>query len=316
MKPCRVVLPRRLARSPQPPSPPRRSARRRSRHRHRRHGPVGPPAGRFLPLRERQVGGQHADPRRSVRLRHLRDAARARPGARARRSSKTRGARRRRPDRTARRSAISTRASWTRRSIESLGITPLNGELAAIARIKDSQATCRRRSRTPRASACGCPSRSTSAPTSATRNNTPCRFRSQASACRIATTTCAPTESFPRRAKPIRPTSPGSSRSANQPDPEGAAARILSLETKIAAKQWDRARNRDRNATYNKMDVSALQASTPHFDWQAYLAALPAGAKDKVKEVDRPSAGLHEGDRRHHRGDAGRDVEGVSERSA
>ena len=72
---------------------------------------------------------------------------------------------------------------------------------------------------------------------------------------------------------------------ANQPDPEGAAARILSLETKIAAKQWDRARNRDRNATYNKMDVSALQASTPHFDWQAYLAALPAGTKDKVKEV-------------------------------
>jgi predicted metalloendopeptidase len=72
---------------------------------------------------------------------------------------------------------------------------------------------------------------------------------------------------------------------ANQPDPEGAAGRILSLETRIAAKQWDRARNRDRNATYNKMDVSALQASTPHFDWQAYLAALPADAKSKVKEV-------------------------------
>jgi predicted metalloendopeptidase len=72
---------------------------------------------------------------------------------------------------------------------------------------------------------------------------------------------------------------------ANQPDPEGAAGRILSLETRIAQKQWDRARNRDRNATYNKMEVSALQASTPHFDWQAYLAALPADAKSKVKEV-------------------------------
>jgi predicted metalloendopeptidase len=72
---------------------------------------------------------------------------------------------------------------------------------------------------------------------------------------------------------------------ANQPDPEGAAARIISLETRIAELQWDNARNRDRDATYNKMGVSALQASTPHFDWQAYFAALPAGAKDKVNDV-------------------------------
>jgi predicted metalloendopeptidase len=71
----------------------------------------------------------------------------------------------------------------------------------------------------------------------------------------------------------------------NQPDPEGAAGRIVSLETEIAKLQWDRARNRDRNATYNKMGVASLQASTPHFDWQAYLAALPAGASDKVREV-------------------------------
>jgi putative endopeptidase len=72
---------------------------------------------------------------------------------------------------------------------------------------------------------------------------------------------------------------------ANQPDPEGAAARIVSLETRLAQLQWDRARNRDRNATYNKMGVPALQASTPNFDWQAYLSALPGGAKDRVGEV-------------------------------
>jgi predicted metalloendopeptidase len=72
---------------------------------------------------------------------------------------------------------------------------------------------------------------------------------------------------------------------ANQPDPEGAAARIVSVETELAKAQWDRARNRDRNATYNKMGVGALQTSTPHFDWQAYLAALPANAKDKVADV-------------------------------
>ena len=69
----------------------------------------------------------------------------------------------------------------------------------------------------------------------------------------------------------------------NQPEPEAAAARIVSLETKLAELQWDRARNRDRNATYNKTAVTVLQASTPHFDWQAYLAA--AGAKAPVNEV-------------------------------
>jgi putative endopeptidase len=71
----------------------------------------------------------------------------------------------------------------------------------------------------------------------------------------------------------------------NQPDPEGAAARIVDLETKIAKLQWDRARSRDRNATYNKMALTALQVSTPHFDWPSYLAALPADAKRKVTEV-------------------------------
>src|SRR5437868_1607779 len=38
---------------------------------------------------------------------------------------------------------------------------------------------------------------------------------------------------------------------AGQRDPRGAADRILALETALAEKQWDRARNRDRNATYN-----------------------------------------------------------------
>jgi len=69
----------------------------------------------------------------------------------------------------------------------------------------------------------------------------------------------------------------------NQPDPEGAAARIVSLESKLAQLQWDRARNRDRNATYNKTTVATLQASTPNFDWRAYLTA--AGAQAPVTEV-------------------------------
>src|SRR5262245_21141709 len=72
---------------------------------------------------------------------------------------------------------------------------------------------------------------------------------------------------------------------ANRPDPEGAAARIVALETTIAEKQWDRARSRDRNATYNKMTVAELQASTPHFDWKSYFSQVGGGAGDRVKDV-------------------------------
>ena len=70
---------------------------------------------------------------------------------------------------------------------------------------------------------------------------------------------------------------------AKQPDPAGAAQRIVALETAIATKQWDRARNRDRNATYNKMTAAELAAMTPNYAWPAYLqAAKLASATDVV----------------------------------
>jgi putative endopeptidase len=71
-------------------------------------------------------------------------------------------------------------------------------------------------------------------------------------------------------------------RLANQPDPEGAAQRILALETRLAEKQWDRVRNRDRNATYNKMSVGKLATIGESFNWNAYLTALRG---DSVSEV-------------------------------
>jgi putative endopeptidase len=69
---------------------------------------------------------------------------------------------------------------------------------------------------------------------------------------------------------------------ARQPDPAGASARILALETAIARKHWDRARSRDRNATYNKMTVAELAALTPSYDWRAYLQAAGLGAATEV----------------------------------
>ena len=59
---------------------------------------------------------------------------------------------------------------------------------------------------------------------------------------------------------------------ANRPDPAGAAERILAFETALAGRQWDRVRNRDRNATYNKMPVAQLQAAMPNFNWQEYFS--------------------------------------------
>ena len=60
---------------------------------------------------------------------------------------------------------------------------------------------------------------------------------------------------------------------AKQPDPSGAAARIVAVETQIAQKHWDRARNRDRNATYNKMPVAQLVAMAPDYSFTSYLSA-------------------------------------------
>src|SRR2546423_757090 len=53
----------------------------------------------------------------------------------------------------------------------------------------------------------------------------------------------------------------------------GAAARIVSLETQIATPQWDRAKTRNRDLTYNKFSRVQLGAATPAYDWNAYLTA-------------------------------------------
>jgi len=73
---------------------------------------------------------------------------------------------------------------------------------------------------------------------------------------------------------------------ANLKNPSGAAERILAFETTIAQQQWDRARNRDRNATYNKMTLAALQTAMPEFDWRSYFSqVLPAAAAAGLKDV-------------------------------
>lgn len=69
---------------------------------------------------------------------------------------------------------------------------------------------------------------------------------------------------------------------AHQPDPAGAAGRIVALETEIARRHWDRARSRDREKTYNKMSLAELASLTPSFHWNTYLTA---GAVTGAREV-------------------------------
>ncbi|MCD9197295.1 M13 family metallopeptidase [Aeromicrobium wangtongii] len=58
-------------------------------------------------------------------------------------------------------------------------------------------------------------------------------------------------------------------------DAAGRAARIMDLETRIAAFHWDRVACRDAQKTYNLLDTGGLQSLAPSFDW----ASWSAGAK-------------------------------------
>lgn len=58
---------------------------------------------------------------------------------------------------------------------------------------------------------------------------------------------------------------------------EQVAEDIVALEKQIAAAQWSRVQNRDRNATYNKLTLAELSKLAPGFNWQAFLTAAGLG---------------------------------------
>ncbi|WP_040541658.1 M13 family metallopeptidase [Mycolicibacterium vaccae] len=51
------------------------------------------------------------------------------------------------------------------------------------------------------------------------------------------------------------------------------AARIVALESKLAAAQWDNVKSRDPELTYNMRSLAALAAESPGFDWAGWLDA-------------------------------------------
>ncbi len=54
-------------------------------------------------------------------------------------------------------------------------------------------------------------------------------------------------------------------------DAEAQAEAVFDVETRIAAHHWDRVRLRDLRAMYNPMSLADVVASSPGFDWDAYL---------------------------------------------
>ncbi|MEP9362877.1 M13-type metalloendopeptidase [Nocardioides sp. CN2-186] len=71
---------------------------------------------------------------------------------------------------------------------------------------------------------------------------------------------------------------------AEQPDPAGAAATVLAIDTRMAAGHWERAETRDVQKTYNLMTKADLAELCPAFDWDAYITNL-GGSDETLAEV-------------------------------
>lgn len=67
-------------------------------------------------------------------------------------------------------------------------------------------------------------------------------------------------------------------------DPEGGAATVLAIDTKIAAGHWERAETRDVQKTYNLLTRAELLELCPAFDWDAYVTNL-GGSDETIAEV-------------------------------
>jgi putative endopeptidase len=75
---------------------------------------------------------------------------------------------------------------------------------------------------------------------------------------------------------------------AGEPQPEAAAKGILELETALAKKQWTRVDSRDRDKTYNKFELKAVNDVTPGFDLAQFLKGI--GVNNDAVIVAQPSA--------------------------
>jgi predicted metalloendopeptidase len=70
---------------------------------------------------------------------------------------------------------------------------------------------------------------------------------------------------------------------AKEKDGAKKAARILEIETALAEHHWERAANRDRVKTYNKMTVKELDEKLTNFNVRGFLDASGASAAENIR---------------------------------
>ncbi|MBF6026097.1 M13 family metallopeptidase [Lysobacter niastensis] len=68
-------------------------------------------------------------------------------------------------------------------------------------------------------------------------------------------------------------------------DGKARAEQVLALETALAKPQWERAKRRDRDKTYNVSTFAQLQAQFPAYDWAAHLRAQEMPLPERVNVV-------------------------------
>ena len=72
-------------------------------------------------------------------------------------------------------------------------------------------------------------------------------------------------------------------------DADKRAAAVYALEEKIALTHWTRIQNRDPQKTYNKMTMADLQKQAPGIDWKPWLAGVGLEHETSIN-VNEPSA--------------------------
>ena len=60
------------------------------------------------------------------------------------------------------------------------------------------------------------------------------------------------------------------------------AEAVMDFETQLAEVHWDPAKRRERDLTYNKMDIDALVNYAPGFDWRTMMNASGLGAEKTI----------------------------------
>jgi putative endopeptidase len=76
---------------------------------------------------------------------------------------------------------------------------------------------------------------------------------------------------------------------AGQPNAAAQAKAVLGLETRLAQAQWTRTELRDPVKTYNKFALTQLDATTPGYPWQNYLADVGVTGKTDYLLIGEPS---------------------------